>query len=63
MMCTDNPVRDAGAYFDDLEDELEKMPVCSECGEHIQQDEAVYIGGNWYCDGCIDKCRVSTEVF
>ena len=36
---------------------LHKLPKCKECGEHIQQERAVYIGDNWYCDNCLDENR------
>lgn len=40
---------------------LEKMPVCWLCGEHIQQDDAVQMFGKWFCDDCLDSCRVSID--
>ncbi len=33
--------------------ELEKLPECACCGEHIQQDFAIVFGFNWFCDSCI----------
>ncbi len=36
---------------------LERLPKCSICGEPIQQDMAVCIHGDWYCDDCLDDMR------
>lgn len=32
------------------ERELRKLPVCCCCGEHIQQEKAVCIEDDWYCE-------------
>ena len=40
------------------EEWLVKRPLCICCGEHIQDDSAVQISGNYYCDRCIDDMRV-----
>lgn len=55
MSWTDDPVRDANEYFNAQEEKLERLPKCCECGEPIQQEEAVEIDGNWYCEDCEDK--------
>lgn len=59
MSWTDNPVRDADRYFAEQEEKLERLPVCFYCGEHIQQEDAVYLEdlGRWVCDGCLDDMR------
>lgn len=33
---------------------LERLPVCSYCGEPIQQEDAVCIDGEWFCDDCLE---------
>lgn len=38
------------------EKELQRLPVCCLCGEHIQQDYAVFLD-DWYCDACLKKNR------
>lgn len=43
------------------ERQLAKLPVCWLCGEHIQQDSAVQMYGRWYCDNCLDDCRVTID--
>ena len=32
---------------------LEQRPMCSCCDNHIQEETAVYINGEWICDDCI----------
>ncbi len=31
---------------------LERLPVCSICGYHIQQETAFHHDGIWICDSC-----------
>ena len=37
------------------ERKLEKRPVCSNCGEHIQDENAYYINGEWICAECMER--------
>lgn len=32
-----------------------KRPVCADCGNHIQDEEAYYINGEWVCMDCMDS--------
>ena len=32
---------------------LEERPVCADCGEHIQDERAYYINGEWICQNCM----------
>ncbi len=50
-------------YEAEREKELEKLPECCYCGEHIQQDYAYCINDEWICDDCIDFFRKSVESF
>ncbi len=36
---------------------LQSRPTCCQCGEHIQEERAVRINGDWYCDECIEDMR------
>ena len=36
--------------------ELEKYPVCSCCGDPIQEEYRYYIGGEDYCEDCMIAC-------
>ena len=48
-------------YDREYAEEIKHLPVCCECGEHIQQEKAVHIAGDWYCDQCLDDHREFTE--
>lgn len=41
---------------------LKKLPTCDRCGDAIQQEMAVRIYGNWFCDECIKECREEVDV-
>lgn len=45
--------------------QLDRLPKCCQCGQPIQQEMAVRIGGKWYCDSCLDVYfrEVVDEVF
>ena len=38
---------------------LAKRPVCADCGEHIQDEEAYYINGEWICEDCMSAYLVN----
>lgn len=40
---------------------LRRLPVCCVCDEHIQQEDAVRINGEFYCDDCLDNMREVIE--
>jgi formylmethanofuran dehydrogenase subunit E len=35
------------------EDALERLPICAECGEHIQDDECYEIDNEIICPQCL----------
>lgn len=41
---------------------LERLPKCAECGKPIQQETAVILYGDWYCDECLDDFRKEVDV-
>ena len=43
------------AHDNEQEAWLETLPVCKCCGHPIQQEEAVCIDGDWYCEYCEDE--------
>lgn len=45
----------------DQEQWLQRRPKCICCGEHIQEESAVQIRGDYYCDRCLDDMRVYFE--
>lgn len=40
---------------------LARLPVCKRCGDPIDQEDAVCIGEDWYCDNCLDDMRIPTD--
>lgn len=52
MNCPD--VYDQWAQHDaEQERELDRLPECSYCGEHITDEYAFYIEGEWICNRCM----------
>lgn len=37
----------------DFERWLERRPVCVYCGEHIQEETALCLDGDWICEDCV----------
>lgn len=52
---TDDPLRDFNNWDSEQNKWLEQRPVCADCGEHIQDDQAYYINGEWICPNCMDS--------
>lgn len=61
-MWTDDPIADFNRYDSEQQKYLKKLPVCCGCGEPIQQDDAVCIDGDWFCDDCLNDMRQHIEV-
>ena len=40
------------AHDAEQERRLAKLPVCDRCGEHIQQEKAIYYNDQWCCEEC-----------
>lgn len=36
---------------------LARRPVCADCENHIQDETAYYINGEWICEDCMDSYR------
>lgn len=49
---TDDPVKDHDRYQDEKDKQLQKLPKCSHCDEHIQTEELCDIDGTLYCMEC-----------
>lgn len=60
-MWTDDPVADYSRYDAKCQKEIEQLPTCSECDEHITDDFAYYIDGEWICEDCMKEYRRSVE--
>ena len=50
-------------YERDKENWLKSRPICSCCGEHIQDEEAYDIDGQLYCPECISDRRVFLDEY
>lgn len=61
MIRTDDPIADALEYDSEFEDWLKTRPVCSECGEHIQEETAIRLSAGWVCEDCISAGRHFVE--
>lgn len=63
MYYTDDPVADFDKWDAEREKWREQLPCCEECGEHIQQEDAVLLDGKWYCDCCLKEARTEIEEY
>lgn len=52
-MYTDNPIADYDRYDMEQMKKLQRLPVCAECGEPIQDDECYEINGEIICAECL----------
>ena len=53
MYRTDDPIADISRHEDDQERWLRKRPLCSYCDEHIADEFAYNINGEWVCEMCM----------
>lgn len=58
---TDNPIRDFLNHEKEQEDWLSRRPECADCGEHIQDEHAYYINGEWMCQSCMSTYLVEVR--
>lgn len=49
------------AYDAEQQKELDKLPVCADCDQPIQDGTAFYINGEFICESCMEVYRVYTE--
>lgn len=55
MSYTDDPIADFARYDAEQEEQLEKMPVCCECDNPIQDEYCYEINGEVICETCLDR--------
>lgn len=55
MPYTDDPLADFARYDAEQYELIKKLPRCSECDEHIQDERAYYINGEWICKECMNQ--------
>lgn len=49
------------AHDREKERRLAQRPKCRICGEHTQQERAVFIFGDYICDDCLEDNRVDID--
>ena len=57
MSWTDDPLADFEAHDAEQEEALRRLPVCYDCGEHIQDEYYYCIGGKNICPSCLEDYR------
>ena len=55
MSFTNDPVADFERYDAEQERELQKLPICSECDEPIQEEHCYEINDELICPDCMEK--------
>jgi transposase-like protein len=55
MCWTNDPIADFNRWDDEMNSRLEQRPVCADCDEHIQDEFAYYINGEWICKDCMSS--------
>ena len=58
-MFSDDPLRDFHRYDAYKEKLLQRLPICADCGEHIQDEYAYRIYEDWICESCMENYRYS----
>lgn len=62
MFYTDDPVSDYNRYQEEQEKQLQKLPKCSHCCEHIQDEHLYEINDELICEECLkDNFRKNVE--
>lgn len=56
-MFSSDPVIDYLHHEYEAEKWLQSRPECSICGNHIQEDIALKLDGEWICDRCVSENR------
>lgn len=55
MCFTDDPVWDFEMHDRGRNRRLARLPVCADCDNHIQEETAYYINGEWVCKDCMSS--------
>ena len=64
MYRTDDPIADFDRFEAEQARELERLPICSECGERIQDDFCYVINDEIICTDCLDAtyCKPTEDL-
>ena len=57
VFYTDDPLADFERYDEEQNKWLERLPVCVDCNNHIQDETAYYINGEWICEDCMEAYK------
>ncbi len=70
---TDDPAKDYLLYDAEREDKLARMPVCSDCGEHVQSENffvftfqvknSIVPAFRVVCEECLEDHKVNTQEY
>lgn len=63
MFYSDDPLIDFSRHDRAQAQALAKRPVCSECDNHIHDETAYYINGEWICEDCMKTYRKFVDDF
>lgn len=55
MQITDNPLADFASWDAEQTAELERLPVCADCGEPVQNDHYYLINDEVICPNCLES--------
>ncbi len=61
MFRTDDPVADFLRHDAERQSRQRRRPKCCDCGEHIQDEQAYFIDGNWYCEACMNEYKQTID--
>lgn len=63
MRYTDDPHMDFLRREEELQNQLDELPICDECGEPIQTEDLYDIDGVLFCENCMEGHRRSVEEY
>lgn len=55
MQITDNPLADFASWAAEQTAQLERLPVCADCGEPVQNDHYYLINDEVICPDCLES--------
>lgn len=55
MQITDNPLADFASWDAEQTAKLERLPVCADCGEPVQDDHYYLINDEVICPDCLES--------